>query len=63
MGEVALTMCCYYVLDVVLLEVVQGIQDEQSYRQEYDALLPFTAQTAGEGVIPWGFGRAAQACW
>jgi predicted nucleic acid-binding protein len=35
------------ILDVVLLEVLRGIQDEQSYRQVYDALLSFAVQTAG----------------
>jgi predicted nucleic acid-binding protein len=35
------------ILDVVLLEVLRGIQDEREYQQVYDSLLPFVVQTAG----------------
>jgi predicted nucleic acid-binding protein len=35
------------ILDVVLLEVLRGIQDEQEHQQVYDSLLPFVVQTAG----------------
>lgn len=39
--------CDLVMLDVVLLEVLRGIQDEREYSAVYNSLLPFVVETAG----------------